>query len=152
MRIGFASLARFSYPGPQRRMKYLCICILVLCLLANIGREVRGDEALRARVTDGLVKNDGWEPAYAELIAEKLEVSFGFHDTVGTLDDRIRELRRLSGKDGAQLLAVHHPGYLDAFLPYPDKYVAAFGALGSEQFREDQVLTALLRRPTSEGL
>lgn len=133
-------------------MKCIYVCILAFCLLSATSQQGRGDEALRTRVTDGLVENGGWNPVYAELIAEKLEASFGFHDTVGTLDDRIRDIRRLNSKTGAQLLAVQHPGYLDAFLLFPDDYVAALRALGSDQVGEEQVLAALLRRPTGEGL
>lgn len=132
-------------------MKLSQIAALVLGLL-SISSLAHADDALRARVAHGLAQNDGWDPVYAEMIADSLEISFELHDAVGTLDDRIRELRRLNGSADAQRLAVLHPGYLDAFLIAPDEYVSALNALGSDQMGEEQLLAALLRRPSNEGI
>jgi hypothetical protein len=121
-----------------------------LVLAATNG--VHADTRLQERVASGLAENDGWELINAELIAERLELSFALHDATGTLDNRIRTLRSLSGNTEAQDLAVAHPGYLDAILIAPDTYPTAIRRLGLDNYDEAALLAAILRRPTAEGL
>ena len=131
---------------------FLRVLFTILTTASWFAQTAVADEALRERVASGLSEQGGWHRTRAELIALKLETSFALHDAVGRLDSRLKNLRLLAGNIPAQDLAVRHPGYLDAFLLDPDGYLKAVRRVNGDRIREESVLTALLRRPTKEGL
>lgn len=124
----------------------------LLALTFGCATMLRADADLQARVAVALAQDDGWDQTGAELIAEELELSFALHESTGTLDQRISALRRLNGMLDAQRLAVAHPGYLDAVLLEPELFSTALQRLGLDMTGEEQILAAILVRPTGEGL
>ena len=128
------------------------ITAAVFAMALSLIAPVHADADLQQRVATALSQDGGWDQSGAELIAEELELSFALHESTGTLDQRIRALRRLNGMVDAQMLAVGQPGYLDAFLLEPELFTSAFQRLGLDSIGEEQLLAALLVRPTAEGL
>jgi hypothetical protein len=128
----------------------ISVTIIGLCL--GCAAVADADTELQNRVTAALSQDDGWDETGAALIAENLELSFALHDSIGALDKRTNALRRLNGMLDAQRLAVSHPGYLDAFLLEPELYTTAIQRLGLDHIGEEQLLAAILVRPTAEGL
>lgn len=135
-----------------RQIKPSVLIALLLGLTILFVTHASADNTLRNRVISGLSIDGGWDRDNAELIAERLETSFALHDSVGNLESRIKNVRLLAGNLPAQNLAVQHPGYLDAFLSDPDGYAQAMASISGDGLRKEGALTALLRRPTAEGL